>query len=56
LVPGGDAAALSVALAELHAQPLVRQRMARAALERVHAFTASAVLQRLEGIYGRVAA
>lgn len=55
LVPGGDAAALSMALAELHASPLVRERMGQAALERVKPFMASAVIERLERIYSRVA-
>lgn len=53
LVPPGDAVALSGALASVIADPAGASTMGRKGLERVRAFTASAVAARVEDLYRR---
>jgi glycosyltransferase involved in cell wall biosynthesis len=54
LVPPGDADALRAAIARLLADAPLRERMGRAARERVVRFQASAVVPRIEGIYAEL--
>ena len=51
LVPHGDPTALAAALTTILDDPRRAEAMGRAGLERVRAFTASAVLERLEELY-----
>jgi glycosyltransferase involved in cell wall biosynthesis len=55
LVPPGDEYKLAEAMARLLTDPDLRVRLAAGAQERVQRFTASAVVQRLESVYARVA-
>lgn len=55
LVPPGDDRKLAEAMARLLADPDLRVRLAAGAHKRVQRFTASAVAERLEGVYARVA-
>jgi glycosyltransferase involved in cell wall biosynthesis len=55
LVPPGDEDRLAEAMARLLADADLRARFAAAATERVEQFTASAVAERLEAVYARVA-
>ena len=55
LVPPGDEDRLAEAMARLLADADLRARFAAAATERVERFTASAVAERLEAVYARVA-
>lgn len=56
LVPPGSVPALTGAIADLLADECLRARYAAAARERVLRFTATAVAERLEAVYARVAA
>jgi glycogen(starch) synthase len=56
LVPPGSVPALTAAIADLLADEGLRARYAAAARERVLRFTATAVAERLEAVYARVAA
>jgi glycogen synthase len=55
LVPPDDEYRLAAAMARLLNDAHLRARLATGALERVRRFTASAVVERLEGVYSRVA-
>jgi glycosyltransferase involved in cell wall biosynthesis len=55
LVPPGDATGLTAAMSRLLADGDLRARLGAAAKVRVRAFTASAVAERLEAVYARVA-
>jgi glycosyltransferase involved in cell wall biosynthesis len=55
LVPPGDEYKLAEAMARLLYDADLRARVAAGAQERVQRFTASAVVERLEAIYARVA-
>ena len=55
LVPPGDEVRLAEVMARLLADAGLRARFAAAATERVERFTASAVAERLEAVYARVA-
>ena len=55
LVPPGDEHELAGAMARLLQDAGLRSRLAAGAQERVQRFTASAVAERLEGVYARVA-
>ena len=56
LVPPGNVSALTEAISELLADESLRSRYAAAARERVLRFTATAVAERLEAVYAKVAA
>lgn len=56
LVPAREPAALGAALADLQADEAARARMSRAARDRAGSFMAGAVIERIEGVYARVAA
>jgi len=56
LVPPADPAALAEALSAMIADPGTAAAMGRRALDRVRLFTASAVVGRIEELYGRVLA
>jgi glycogen(starch) synthase len=53
LVPPGDPAALAAALQRVIDDPLLGETMGKAALERAHLFTMTAVIEQLETIYAR---
>jgi glycogen synthase len=55
LVPPGDAPALAGAVAALIADPVTATSMGRRGLERVRAYTASAIAGRVEALYRQVA-
>jgi glycogen synthase len=55
LVPAGDAPGLAAAMGRLLADGDLRARLGAGARVRVRAFTASAVAERLESVYARVA-
>jgi glycosyltransferase involved in cell wall biosynthesis len=55
LVPPGDEARLAEAMARLLSDADLCARLAAGAQERVRRFTASAVVERLEAVYARVA-
>ena len=56
LVPPGDPAALAGAIAELLAAPDRAVAMGAAGRQKVQAFTASSVIERIEVVYGRLSA
>jgi glycosyltransferase involved in cell wall biosynthesis len=56
LVPPGNVPALAEAISELLTNESVRSKYATAARERVLRFTATAVAERLEVVYAKVAA
>ena len=55
LVPPGDDRALAAAMGRMLADGGLRAQLGAGALEKVRAFTASAVAERLEAVYARVA-
>jgi len=55
LVPPGDCRSLAEAMARLVDDAGLRVRLAAGAQDRVKGFTASAVVERLEAVYARVA-
>jgi glycosyltransferase involved in cell wall biosynthesis len=55
LVPPGDERKLAAAMARVLADSDLRSRLSAGAQEKVRAFTASAVVERLESVYARVA-
>ncbi len=55
LVPPGDAVALADALTSMIEDPALATAMGRSGLERVRAYTASAVAGQVEGLYRRAA-